>query len=417
VQQEKNVFVLYKMINNNIVYHEGGDSYRPFIIIELPPNLWVTPNISFYRTTGRSNEGFSIYSNTWFPTPGLITTEVKLKDIDTSFTKGHIIKCAMLGRKYKEWHKNLIRSFLLSAYAYEISRELEYINTVEFLFDRTKTIASYPIYFMKPDELKLEKMYFLKKIIQYVVMLYDLLSIYFYDDWQLKLSCKLGGGIWKGMNSTETHINEMLSRFRKFVDNNINLPNEIRIPNIKSIPSTEEELQKKYALPETNENAVISFLETNHAQISHQDLVNINTNNNSNIDEVNQENSFLYSRNHLLLNTIDNAHIKKITQIIEKKKNIISPAMAISREPTSSSSPPAMDTKTQKRKSSKSPRESPESTKKPSHNRKRKSSKSPRESPESSKKTNHKRTRKSRKSPHGSPESSKKTNHKRTKKR
>jgi hypothetical protein len=144
----------------------------------------------------------------------------------------------------------------------------------------------------------------------------------------------------------------MLSRFRGYV-NNIEVPiiNQIRIPNIENIPSTEAEIANEYHVSESNEDSVISFLEMNHAQISKEDLENITTEN-SKTNRENKENYLLYYRNKLLLNTIDD-YIKKI---IDKKKSIIPSTMVISREPIPSSSP--SNTKTRKRKSRESPKPS-----------------------------------------------------------
>jgi hypothetical protein len=54
-------------IDKYMIYNEGGDSYRPFVIVRLPKDLWITLNISYYRSSGRSNRTM-IYSDTWFPT-------------------------------------------------------------------------------------------------------------------------------------------------------------------------------------------------------------------------------------------------------------------------------------------------------------------------------------------------------------
>ena len=81
-----------------VVYHEGGDSYRPFIILPVPTTeKWISPNIIYYRSSGRSNRGDgedikNKYRNgTFFPTIGLLDDTSPVTH-ETSEGPGHICK-------------------------------------------------------------------------------------------------------------------------------------------------------------------------------------------------------------------------------------------------------------------------------------------------------------------------------------
>lgn len=87
-----------------IVYHEGGNSYRPFIIIDVPLQYnWVSPTISFFQSSGRSGDNSlenELRRDTWFPTIGLLvegsSLYTHLRSVDEEntnmYTNGYIIK-------------------------------------------------------------------------------------------------------------------------------------------------------------------------------------------------------------------------------------------------------------------------------------------------------------------------------------
>ena len=96
-----------------IIYHEGGDSYRPFIVMNVPTQYnWLTPNISFFQSSGRSNDNSvenELRRNTWFPTIGLLIegsplyTYLRNTDVDNAnmYTNGYIIKLNALSKIFK----------------------------------------------------------------------------------------------------------------------------------------------------------------------------------------------------------------------------------------------------------------------------------------------------------------------------
>lgn len=96
-----------------IIYHEGGDSYRPFIVINVPlTHNWLSPNISFFQSSGRSSDNLLenvLRKDTWFPTIGLLVgnsplyTHLRSNDEENinMYTNGYIIKLNALSKIFK----------------------------------------------------------------------------------------------------------------------------------------------------------------------------------------------------------------------------------------------------------------------------------------------------------------------------
>ena len=87
-------------VNLEIIYWEGGDSYRPFIVVKADPK-WPIENMAYYKSSGRSNllkENEANYRReTWFPTLGLLKRDTilfqELQKKDPSlYTNGYILK-------------------------------------------------------------------------------------------------------------------------------------------------------------------------------------------------------------------------------------------------------------------------------------------------------------------------------------
>lgn len=174
-------------INNtqvDVVYHEGGDSYRPFTVIKVPSQYnWLTTNISFFQSSGRSNDNASqndLRRNAWFPTIGLLMQDSPLyiylreKDVDNAqiYTNGYIIKLNTLTKildvQYTSWK-------WISVY----QTNLSWLNN--------KTTASFSLFN------ELSKTLSQKEISDLGFFLLD----YFKFWWQIQISAQLNGGIWE----------------------------------------------------------------------------------------------------------------------------------------------------------------------------------------------------------------------------
>ena len=174
-------------INNvqvDVVYHEGGDCYRPFTVIKVPSQYnWLTPNISFFQSSGRSNNNENqndLRRNAWFPTIGLLIQDSALYkylreiDLDNSqmYTNGYIIKLnaltKILGVSHTSWK-------WISAYQINLS----WLNN--------KATASYSLFN------ELSKTLSQNEIADLGFFLFD----YFKFWWQIQISAQLNGGIWE----------------------------------------------------------------------------------------------------------------------------------------------------------------------------------------------------------------------------
>lgn len=165
------------------VYHEGGNCYRPFTVIKVPSQYnWLTPNISFFQSSGRSNDNAAqndLRRNAWFPTIGLLIQDSPLykylreKDLDNAnmYTNGYIIKLnvltKILGVPHTSWK-------WISAY----QTNLSWLNN--------KATENYSVFNELATTLSQ------KEIADLGFFLLD----YFKFWWQIQISAQLNGGIW-----------------------------------------------------------------------------------------------------------------------------------------------------------------------------------------------------------------------------
>ena len=200
------------------VYHEGGDSYRPIITISVPEGeKWISENIIYYRSSGRSNagEGQEIknkYRNgTWFPTIGLTDDNTPLiefnkehqNDIEGAITSsGYICKGGdIFTNKYFRQAKFKVKKYnvhLRPAW-YPI-----FINRMYGIFDSElyKFLLKDKYAQIEKNETDIRKQN-VKKRAEYLVervrldtLINDILPTYFNKWWQIQQSAQLGGGLW-----------------------------------------------------------------------------------------------------------------------------------------------------------------------------------------------------------------------------
>lgn len=172
-------------IQAGIVYHEGGDSYRPFMSINVPPPYnWLTPNISFFQSSGRSSENLlenELRRDTWFPTIGLLIdnstlySQLRLNDMENinMYTNGYIIKLNALSKIFKV-------AYTTWKWIGVYQTNLGWLNV--------KSIAKDSIFITLVSSKE-----------QYDQMLNLGFFIFKYCIfwWQVQISAQLNGGIWK----------------------------------------------------------------------------------------------------------------------------------------------------------------------------------------------------------------------------
>ena len=217
------------------IYHEGGDSYRPIIIIQINnPALWPNDNIAYYRSSGRSNTTPQ-YTNTWFPFGGIIEQNKTIIRNDT-LNKGHLIKMSDLisTSTYFRWKSTLLMNYFSTKQDFHPFRDVYYEPIQGTMRNVTTTETTH---FREAEEIRM------------------LLDHYFLFDWQLRISAQIGGGYW-AINTT----------FCRYVLDNINLPPNVVIPVVPAnLNVTEPELAN--LVQDVNTDDIIKFLKDNRSQI------------------------------------------------------------------------------------------------------------------------------------------------------
>jgi hypothetical protein len=165
------------MEGQNTIIHEGGDSYRPLIIIPINnPNLWTNNNIAYFRSSGRSNSTPQ-YSNTWFPLGGIVEQN-NTKILRETFNTGHIIKMSdLLEKKDSNWKTNLC---------------MEYFHPLENQSFENKSFDKI-LSTLNPNSTNIDA---IEALFTEALLIKKFLDSYFFFDWQLRISAQIGGGFW-----------------------------------------------------------------------------------------------------------------------------------------------------------------------------------------------------------------------------
>ena len=185
----------------NAIYHEGGDSYRPIIIIPInTPALWPNNNIAYYRSSGRSNTTPQ-YANTWFPFGGMVEQNNTIIRNET-FNRGHLIKMSDLlsTSTYFRWKSTLLMNYFRTKENFHPFRDVYYEPPLGSMGNVTTTEITH---FREAQEIR---------------MLFD---NYFLFDWQLKISAQIGGGYWARNITFRTYV------LNNITEREIMLKNEI----------------------------------------------------------------------------------------------------------------------------------------------------------------------------------------------
>lgn len=228
-----------------IIYRSEG-LYRPICVVHLKNSeTWITPNISYYRSSGQSNDRFQQkYANSWLPCATILEDRATIggKDLE----KGFIFKmssflpeafignwgCQILNvyfrKKYEADFPEYVEDILKTANR-ELNPNMDLIKKLQTNNNITN-IEVYEIY---------------KKLLEEYYEIHEFMSSYFLYDWQLAISAKAGGGYWQ--QNAEFHayvLNELK-------EENFILPNF----NIQEPSST--------AANTDNLDEVVNFLKTN----------------------------------------------------------------------------------------------------------------------------------------------------------
>lgn len=199
-------------------YNEGGNHIRPFIVLSLPTK-WTSRNVAFYRSSGMSNRDSNHLANTWFPTFGFGTSDITkktkiLKACDIS--EGRCISTPILSR---------LAQFGCWMFSGNISR-----NDID---EEGITPANY--------------------VHTMIAAVSKTVVAYFCEEMHLFVSHRLGGGMWE---------DRKFRFFTQYIDSINPIPNSFTDTEpILSITDTLTESQNH------GDNALILFLESNHAQI------------------------------------------------------------------------------------------------------------------------------------------------------
>lgn len=184
-------------IEIEIQYHEGGDSYRPFII--LPANQpWVTENQAYFMSSGRSNITDPIdarkneyKTNTFFPTAGLLREgtvlfdELKKQDTNNIFTDGYILKGDYVLKLAEIIPKTVSQIF---KWRNACSQQLTFQPKYDYYGQISEYVRAVS---MEHDSHKL------KEYIDEIQFVCDYVCLdYFTHWWQIQHSARIGGGLW-----------------------------------------------------------------------------------------------------------------------------------------------------------------------------------------------------------------------------
>jgi len=244
------------------IYHEGGDSYRPIIIIPInDANLWPNKNIAYFRSSGRTNQTPE-YSNTWLPLGGFVEQN-NTTILDNTFKKGHIIKMSdLLKTRESNWKGNLCMEYFRTFQKDSFQKILTTLNV-----DNVDTL-----------ELLFNEAFLIKKF----------LDNYFFFDWQLRISSQIGGGFW-----------DRNPKFCTFVLGLTRIP----VINVPPMPDYFSEVEGNLAtyvqgdVEGNNTDYIINFIKQNESQLALPDgLTDLQTLENKNIPEIDTATKNDYNR-------------------------------------------------------------------------------------------------------------------------
>jgi hypothetical protein len=271
---------------NMIIYHEGGDSFRPIISIELPHGsnelphgsnelprgLWVTPNILYYRSSSRSNDRTNTLStrNVWFPIAGMVDVSMENMKGRENFNYGHLIKMSDI---YKldirfsyEWIYELLYDYFLLE-SNTNNTDFYYINPLQLDRNNYNQLKMAQINLMNRNFKNNihESFHLSERFIQIHTIFHD----YFIYDWQLYISAILGGGFWDENIDLRNLRTIILDKYSSRYNNIPQLPDISFIPLYNKDDVNDNIFNAIYTISDEkpNQKDVIDFSIGNNCQI------------------------------------------------------------------------------------------------------------------------------------------------------
>ena len=230
----------------SFILHEGGDSYR--LLVSIPVNdrdLWPTDNICYFRTSGRSNEGYEKFRGSWFPIAG-IKDDSNMPDYLPDKAHGFFIKMVFITEDFEtppNWIYNLIMDYpiILDEDERVLFENKSIITISEF---RSKILPIVNDFVNKKISV-LNNRYerIALRVNSIIDDAFDNFLTYFLYEWQAMLSLKIGGGYWAVNTEFTAYISTKLTAF-----------DSVHVPIINKIlyNANETELKVIYELDPTN---------------------------------------------------------------------------------------------------------------------------------------------------------------------
>jgi hypothetical protein len=181
-------------------------------LITVPVNntdLWPTPNVPFFRSTGTSNEGHSIFRDTWFPFVSMKNASTMPRYLNTQ-KDGFLIKSSFLINGSEtafplrpKWLNDILHEYPIPMDADKLAflkRNKINVNTFrEVYMFITKYTGKEPIYF---DIVRL--------VLDEVETCFVKFLNYFSYPWQVMISWNIGTGYWTLNRNLYEYIGEKL---------------------------------------------------------------------------------------------------------------------------------------------------------------------------------------------------------------
>ena len=234
---------------------------RPMIIL---PNTddsqmkFPTPNISFFLSTGSSNNGIldRRFPGSWFPTPGIATEEIndlyrEMTGIYKNKGESKELELLYLGKiiKGSDLTNGRNELFNINEWAAEMLRD--YCKTIVPTFDYTSVTAlSVEIKSLSEEAAKaLLRNY--EMINEFLKDMVYIINSYFLTSWQLAVSAILGNGIWNKYPGFCLFVKEMVGERLTHAEEYLETFSR---EDVDRVPKTDAE--------------VVAFLKSNCAQMT-----------------------------------------------------------------------------------------------------------------------------------------------------
>lgn len=181
-------------------------------LITVPINnldLWPTPNVPFFRSTGTSNEGHSIFRDTWFPFVSMKDKKKMPRYLNTQ-KDGFLIKSSFLINGSEtafplrpKWLLNILHEYPIPMDADKLAflkrNKINVITFREVYMFITKYTGKEPIYF---DIVRI--------VLDEVETCFVKFLNYFSYPWQVMISWNIGTGYWTLNRNLYNYIGEKL---------------------------------------------------------------------------------------------------------------------------------------------------------------------------------------------------------------